>query len=52
MCMHSEMVIFDAVNNGLPPQMRAAGADGVGFPFYGDRKMKKKMRCSNSVLWF
>lgn len=39
--------MFDAVKNGLPGQMRTAGADGVDFPFHGDRKMKK-----NEVLQF
>lgn len=33
--------MFDAVKNGLPGQMRTAGADDVDFPFRGDRKMKK-----------
>lgn len=41
---------FDAVKNGLPSQLRAAGAVGVGFLSCEDRK-NDRMRCSNSVQW-
>lgn len=41
MYIHGEMVMFYAIKNGLPSQMRTIGAFGAGFLSSEDRKNRK-----------